>query len=111
MLNTFIFIIILSLISTDLTPDKDQAVSFSEYEFKCRNVYGKVTFKIYNNQNKNYFLLITPYFFQNFALYTNDDDYAINYETSTDTEYFFPINSNYKILFSSKLWKLSMYKF
>ena len=91
MLNILLFIINISIIFNELTPDKDNAISLGEYEFKCKpwGSTGTQTYKINNVLNKKYIILIKPILLKEFAIYAGNT--KLNYETYTNNDYFYPI--------------------
>ena len=111
MFSILLFIINLSLILPELTPDKNNAIKLEEYEFKCQSSgsYGAQTYIIYNYQNRKYFDLITPYNYKEFALFAGDT--KLNYETYTDNDYFYQINNNNILYLVVKLGTLQCISF
>ena len=91
MLKILLFIINISIIFNELTPDKDNAISLGEYEFKCKSwgSTGTQTYKINNVLNKKYIILIKPISLKEFAIYAGNT--KLNYETYTNNDYFYPI--------------------
>ena len=74
----------------ELIPDKNNALSISEYQIKCD--WGIKTYKIYNYQTKKYFQLIKNNLIKEFALF--EGDMKTYYGTYTDYDFFYPIRGN-----------------
>lgn len=89
-IKILLFLLCLSLFLFELTPDKDNAILISEYEIKCS--IKTVTYKIYNNQAKKYFLLIKSHSISEFALYEGDT--KLSEETHFEDDYFFPLKGS-----------------
>ena len=90
MYKNIVLLILISIYSCSLSPDKNNTILLKEYEIKCNR--GLITYQIINSQTKKYFLFIKNNYINEFALF--EEDTNLSYETYSYNNYYYPIKSN-----------------